>query len=180
MPVSATSYDIGTMTKWAIECLFSTLHTYFLLACRERAPRKTPDHCHESRACGPGRRGVHSCAGTGIAPLPLFARPLCYSIQIRCQCICACIVGSRGGGGGAQSDALVSFNGLAVIVEAAGSEAVQQWLRDGPFFQHPDDDAVPPQTGALGAHPGAPSAGNLPRVPSFASLSPCSGCSCPG
>jgi hypothetical protein len=41
--------------------------------------------------------------------------------------------------GAARSDALVSYHGMMVIVEAVGNDAAKQWLQEATFFHHPYD-----------------------------------------
>ena len=47
--------------------------------------------------------------------------------------------GNSAVGGATRSDALVNFNGMVLIVDAVGDDAARQWLREGAFFQQPED-----------------------------------------
>ena len=59
LPVSATSYDIGIMTKWAIECLFSSLHTHFLTVYGVQLPAEGGLRKAGTRSWSQGRPGQH-------------------------------------------------------------------------------------------------------------------------
>lgn len=62
--------------------------------------------------------------------------------------------------GTTRSDALVNFNGIVLIIEAAGDDAARQWLREGAFFEHCVRERPSCEDGGLGLH-----ASSLPAVP---------------
>jgi len=55
-------------------------------------------------------------------------------------------------GGTTRSDALVSFNGIVLIIDAVGNDAARQWVREGTFFDYLQSDASPIEHTDLGGH----------------------------
>ena len=54
--------------------------------------------------------------------------------------------------GTTRSDALVNFNGIVLIIDAAGDDTARQWLREGAFFEHAARDRSQAEDGGLGMH----------------------------